>query len=660
MIRAFAGACLAVAALTATALGQSRTYTTDADFDLGTIVNLNHNPPFNNQLQLNPTAEPFPFISVACSGRGTIVRLETNTGQVLGEYLSSPDGMARNPSRTTVDLYGNVWCGNRDENGADGMTGSAIKIGIIIGGVRGNKLPSGEFVPDLNGEYLQPPFAYSTCVDRDGDGLIRTSKGLGNTLAWSNAGGADSNGGVSTAEDEAIIVYARTPGAPGVRHVSVDRDNNVWIGGFRDYVPRSFVKVNGDTGTVMTSFNAAARFGCGGYGGFVDRNGILWSASLNQFALLRYDPATDTGAAIGLGRQTYGLGADSDGNVWNSNWEWNTVTKLDAAGVVYPGFPVGLSASGGRGVVSTPLDNNVWIACSHSNLVDRFASDGTLLKQIGVGAHPTGVAVDRAGKVWVTNYNSSDVMRIDPAAGPDGLGAVDLVVPLGGNAYPYNYSDMTGVIAVGITSQQGSWDVVFDSQVPALDWGKVTWDGATPAGTAITVGVRAADTVAGLTGVPFTFITKDDPFNGTGVNGRYIELRTTLSREAGVTETPVLYELSVQAPLDAELDISPGLSANKVVLGKPYTVYAVLFGSAQVDVRSIIPGSVRFGASGTEAAPVRQGIAIDFDRDGFEDVLYGFRTTQCGLTTGTGIAWLRASLTGDIRVQAWDNVLVVP
>ncbi len=83
-----------MACVACVATGQSRTYTSDADFDVGTIVNLNHNPPFNDQLQLNPTAEPFPFINVACSARGTIVRLETNTGQVLGEYLSSPDGTA--------------------------------------------------------------------------------------------------------------------------------------------------------------------------------------------------------------------------------------------------------------------------------------------------------------------------------------------------------------------------------------------------------------------------------------------------------------------------------------------------------------------------------------------------------------------------------------
>ncbi|MBS0195526.1 MAG: hypothetical protein JSR77_02100 [Planctomycetes bacterium] len=637
---------------------QTRTYTTDADFDLGSLVNLNHNPPFNNQLQLNPFAEPFPFICVACSDRGSIVRIETNTGQVLGEYWSAPDGRGRNPSRTTVDLYGNVWCGNRNEN-ANGA-GSVVKIGVVIGGLRGDKMPDGSFVPNANGEYLQPPFYYSTAVDRDGDGLIRTSRGLGNILGWPNTGGADNNGGVSTANDEAIIVYARTPNAAEVRHVSIDRDNNVWAGGFPGYNPAWFLKLNGDTGAVMSSVNVAARFGCGGYGGLVDGNGILWSASLNQRALLRYDPATDTGAAIPLGRLTYGMGADVNGNIWNANWTDNSVFKLNPAGGVFAGFPKGLNASGGRGVAITPTDNNVWIATSYSNAVVRMDNDGNIRKIIGVGDHPTGVAVDANGKVWVTNYNSSTVMRINPVGGGDALGAVDLTVPLGGGAGPYNYSDMTGSVAVGITSQQGSWDIVYDSALNGMDWGTVSWHSVEPTGTAIAVVVRAADTHAGLAGVPFRTVANGVPFNATGVNGRYIEVRTTLSRSVGVADTPVLQDLTIRGPAVAAIDITPNITPNKIVVGKPYTVYVALLGSPTLDVRQVFPASIRFGRTGVEAVPVRAGSVVDVNRDGTADLLLGFRTIDCGFTPGNGTGMLRATLANGVIIEGVDSVAVSP
>ena len=108
--------------------------------------------------------------------RDTIVKIDTTTGAILGEYWSSPDRRGRNPSRTTVDANGNVWAGNRNE--AAGGQGSVVHVGL-----------------EENGQ----------CVDRNGNGTIDTSTGLGDIKPWTNLGGADDNGGVSTAADECII-----------------------------------------------------------------------------------------------------------------------------------------------------------------------------------------------------------------------------------------------------------------------------------------------------------------------------------------------------------------------------------------------------------------------------------------------------------------------
>ena len=118
----------------------------------------------------------------AASGRGTMVRANTETGEIVGEYRTAPEGRGLNPSRTTVDLFGNVWTANRGEVEliGDVAHGSAVKIGLIVGGTRVDASGS----PDPSGGYLAPPFGYNTCSDRDGDGLIRTSTGLGNVLDW--------------------------------------------------------------------------------------------------------------------------------------------------------------------------------------------------------------------------------------------------------------------------------------------------------------------------------------------------------------------------------------------------------------------------------------------------------------------------------------------
>lgn len=74
-----------------------RTYTLDADFDEGTLLNVNHTV-VTDQLQLNTTTTPFPFVNIACSARGTAVRIDVNTGAILGEYQTAPDGMGMDPS----------------------------------------------------------------------------------------------------------------------------------------------------------------------------------------------------------------------------------------------------------------------------------------------------------------------------------------------------------------------------------------------------------------------------------------------------------------------------------------------------------------------------------------------------------------------------------
>ena len=242
-----------------------------------------------DQLQLNQKITPFPFVWIACSDRATIVRIDANTGQILGEYRTVPQSLSASPSRTTVDKYGNVWVGNRCDDW-DGR-GSMTRVGLVIGGTRGYKTndlggTNFTFVPNPDGEYLQPPFKYCTAIDRDGDGLIKTSHGLGDILGWDSAvSHTDDLGGVSGGDDECIINYTRVP-ATGVRTIAVDANNDVWVGGQNGNCTdgnQVHCKVNGVTGQMVT--NTAFKAIGGGYGGLIDGQGVLWSAN----PLIRFD-----------------------------------------------------------------------------------------------------------------------------------------------------------------------------------------------------------------------------------------------------------------------------------------------------------------------------------------------------------------------------------
>ncbi len=478
-----------------------RTYTLDADFDEGDYQHVNHEAQAD-ELRLQGYPDRFEYLWVAVSSKGTVVKIDINTGAILGEYWTSPSGQPRNPSRTTVDNYGSVWVANRDGN-------SVTKIGLLE-----------------NNE----------CEDRNGDGVIQTSTGQNDLLLWTNADGADTNGGVSTAEDECIIQYVRVS-ASGTRHVSVDRDNNVWVSGTGNNAG-VFNLINGETGQILRTEGPV---GYGGYGGLIDANGVIWSAR----NLLRWDTALPLSGAngtnwTGWGHDSYGLCIDSQGNVWNTSYSGNQIRKFAPDGTLLATYAHGYNNAQGCVI---DYNDHVWVAQSGGNSIGHLLPDGTLVGRITVGNTPTGAAVDVNGKIWVTNRYSRTVMRIDPALGPIGgggvpVGAVDFTSPdLGGELY--NYSDMTGSTLTKLPDE-GHWEVVFDSAIEDAAWGVLGWtenicnDGQ--------IEVFAASSHDGTT---FSALTGVDNGGTIAVpDGRYLRITVNFKR-ATTGETPVLYDLTV-------------------------------------------------------------------------------------------------------------------
>jgi RHS repeat-associated protein len=477
-----------------------RTYTLDADFDEGNTFNVIHD--IANQLQLDNKARNLDFIWVAVSTKGTIVKINTETGQVVGEFFTSPAGQPRDPSRTTVDLNGNVWNTNREGN-------SVVHVGLVENG---------------------------QCVDRNGNGVIDTSTGFGDIRPWTNAGGANTNGGVSTAADECILHYTKV-NSFGTRHLSVTKENDIWVSGISG---RRFDLLDGITGQIK---RAEPTVGFGGYGGLIDKNGVIWSSN----PMLRWDtskPLTGPsgGNWIGYNHPSYGLCIDSGGNVWNSSFGDGRIRKFAPNGTLIGTFNQGDAFAQGCVV---DRNDHVWVAHSlNRSTVGHLLSDGTYIGTVPVGSGPTGVAVDASGKIWATNYNSRTVSRINPNLGPlaaDGVthvGAVEFTTrDLGGN--PYNYSDMTGSTLFGVPGS-GTWTTVFDSNIVGAEWGRIGWTARVCGDASIIVSV--ASSTNGTTFGPAQTVTNGaDP---TVANGRFLRINVAFKR-ASSGETPVLYDLSV-------------------------------------------------------------------------------------------------------------------
>ncbi len=128
-------------------------YTEDADFLQGRFQGLDSSG--LEHLQLAPAGCGFHNLWVAASARGTLLKIDTRTATVLGEYATSPDPVADpDPSRTAVGLDGSAWAGNRG-------AGSVVHVGLV---------------------------EESQCTDRNGNGVIETSAGEAGarwgTIAW--------------------------------------------------------------------------------------------------------------------------------------------------------------------------------------------------------------------------------------------------------------------------------------------------------------------------------------------------------------------------------------------------------------------------------------------------------------------------------------------
>ena len=491
------------------------TYSTDAEFQQGLLTGVEV---VQGCLHLPEQLVDLPYIWVP-NDDGTVSRVHTVTGDELGRYrVVPPDVLPEDGSvsRAVVDLEGNVWVGLR-------RAGTVVKIGLHEAG---------------------------HCVDRNGDGVIQTSRDL------------DGDGNIRGAElldwgkDECVLLeVVLVPGSEGAytpgtydgpydtdfwgtspRSLAVDAENNLWVG---TGAPQKFYHIDGETGEILDALDVAPweHFA---YGATIDRNGVIWSVR----PLLRIDPSSaEPIRAVDFPYHTYGLTPDYLGHLFVTGGDTNKLYKIDIETeeiVFMQDMPEGCA----RGVAVTPVDNHVWVADSCRDSVLRYDNDGNLITEIEGFDYPSGVAVDVAGKVWVADMASDYIHRIDPYSN-----TVDLSKRLIGTWGHYSYgARTTGVVSTTTITPSGTWTVVCDSDQAETSWGTVSWNCTEPGGTRITVEVRSshdnslrseweiADNAVGFTTTPA---------------GRYLEVRVTLEVTAG-EQSPVLHDLTVESAPSAE------------------------------------------------------------------------------------------------------------
>ena len=500
-----------VGCTTPTPTSEPKIYTTDADFDEGVLVGVEHET-VHDQLQVSNITEEIalPFIWVP-NYEGTVSKVDTNTGDELGRYIVAPHSDC-DPSRTTVDLQGNCWVGLR-------QAGTVVKIGL---------------------------YEASQWIDRNSDGICQTSQDL------------NDDGDITGSEilpwgtDECVLYeVVLIPGEEGTyvpntytgeydynywgtapRGLAIDANNNLWAGTWNS---SKYYYIHGTTGVIIRSVDVYPH---NAYGAVVDQNGILWSAEGpggdQPNTILRLDTSTDSISFHTL-HTCYGLGLDYNNHMWVSSHWADMMSRVDI--LVDPPTFVTYNVpeqSESRGVAVTS-DNNVWVANTFTHTVTRYDNNGNLLATITGLFGPTGVAVDANGKVWATDRYDGYIHRIDPDTN-----TIDLSKLLIDSVGHYTYSDMTGIVVRTITTKT-TWTVIYDSGTQDSPWGIVSWTSYEPPGTSVTVEVRSSNN-------QINWSSWETASNGVALcatpNGQYLQIETTLQIIAG-NVSPVLYDLTI-------------------------------------------------------------------------------------------------------------------
>jgi YVTN family beta-propeller protein len=389
-------------------------------------------------LKLGVGSLKFPSIWISNSGEGTVSKLDTETGKEEGRYKVCSD-----PSRTAVDLLGDVWVACRGDGGV-------AKIILF----------------DAN------------CTDKDGDGTVETSTD-------NNGDGKIQGAEMLPQGQDECIKFIAYPGGSCQRAAGVDKENFAWIGEWNESKLR---RLHPDNGAVVQTVELQ---GVNPYGLVIDGDGIVWISGRGGNKLLRVDPLTNqvkqyAPPNAGWGFEPYGISLDAKGRIWIASCCMEAkVYRFDPA---VEQFSEVTTQSSPRGVVGH-LNGNVYVANDSSDNVAVIVADTLQVAanvDLGYGRFPVGMSVDIDGNVWAVNQNGNSATKIDVLTNQ-----VIGEYPVG--LYPYTYSDMTGYLLYTYTSPSGYYYETFCANTESpVQWVLLNADLAWPEGTLAAVRLRSA------------------------------------------------------------------------------------------------------------------------------------------------------------------------
>jgi hypothetical protein len=530
------------------------------------------------------------FAWIANASAGTVSKFDTQTGNEVARYYSviPMDGLGRtdggvallkgdqanSPSRTALDLNGDVWVANR----APGYQGSVTKIANDRASCR--PLPDG---------------GLNTSFDRNGNGVIDTDPAAGEFVIPSNFADPTQydgcvlfstpvgsfGGGVNSIKARALAVSQGSLAGGSIA-------GDIWVGIHSDRLVQKLdsrtgqiVEVGPDAGTqiVLPTW--------GPYGAAVDGEQRLWLVEQVVANLALVDTKTgrlisDSLAYNGPGLSgAYGIAVDGKGRVWLPSWNvgpsafrYDHGPGLDAGTGSWTRFDfpnarsqTGSSLGDTRGIAAddqgyiwmsghraagggaTQLAQLIGFNSDNGAVFPFHLPDGGTADFIDATRSDTftsiGVGLDSNNDIWVNNFGGAtgNAMRISR----DG-GTILYTASQPGNLY--TYSDFTGYQLLHFTAPRGTFQRDYTGcSSPPTEWGPVSWTGTTPPNTSIQVFVKVSNTQSDLdnSNLPFygPFSASPADLHAFGVPwGTYFRVLFVLT-SSDHQSTPVLTSFNV-------------------------------------------------------------------------------------------------------------------
>lgn len=409
------------------------------------------------------------YIWIANTGEGTVSKVDTRTFDELGRYITGPDGGGNDPSRTSVNTFGDVYVGNRS-------AGTVTKISAL-----GDE-----------------------CPDQNGDGTITTSTGPNDIKPWGQDECVLWNTDLNVSRIRAVAAQDVLPGTETI-------DSTVWVG---DWDSATVFKLDGETGAIRFQTPSPAQT----YGFALDGLGNLWISGWtdgNKLGRIDTTRCIDTAScdvqvcagedrddcikqAITMPTSPYGLTVDYKQRVWMGGRD--ATLRFD------PSAAVGSRITSVGGIpfnhgIAADDQGWVWGAAKGSG-VYRYEADNpsnwTAVQD--TLQDPKGMAVDLDGKIWAINQNTADATVIEPGPGLNDYVVQSGIVPQ--IIAPYTYSDMTGAQLRFVTDERGFYRRIFEGcerpRYIGTTWQELRFDAEIPEGASLSFRARGATSREGL------------------------------------------------------------------------------------------------------------------------------------------------------------------